>query len=188
MAAFLQEAAASDSDEEDDFIYNPLKLPLGWDGKPIPYWLYKLHGLNQEFQCEICGGATYWGRRAFERHFREYRHQAGMRLIGIPNTKNFYEITKVADAQKLWKNIQVCPEFSFDVHHFDYELCSQCTQTLSATTPIAVRAANCSQHMQHVLRPQTGKDLQSVFVTFTWVCLYALLQCAFLHQARRGSW
>lgn len=106
----LQEAAASDSDEEDDFIYNPLKLPLGWDGKPIPYWLYKLHGLNQEFQCEICGGATYWGRRAFERHFREYRHQAGMRLLGIPNTKNFYEITKVADAQKLWKNIQVSIE------------------------------------------------------------------------------
>lgn len=35
--------------------YNPLKLPLGWDGKPIPYWLYKLHGLNMEFKCEICG-------------------------------------------------------------------------------------------------------------------------------------
>ena len=35
------------SDEEDDFVYNPLKLPMGWDGKPIPYWLYKLHGLNQ---------------------------------------------------------------------------------------------------------------------------------------------
>jgi len=36
-------------------VYNPLKLPLGWDGKPIPYWLYKLHGLNLEFKCEICG-------------------------------------------------------------------------------------------------------------------------------------
>lgn len=36
-------------------MYNPLKLPLGWDGKPIPYWLYKLHGLNQQFDCEICG-------------------------------------------------------------------------------------------------------------------------------------
>lgn len=44
-----------DSDEEDEFVYNPLKLPLGWDGKPIPYWLYKLHGLNMEFKCEICG-------------------------------------------------------------------------------------------------------------------------------------
>lgn len=38
---------ASDSENEDDFVYNPLKLPLGYDGKPIPYWLYKLHGLNQ---------------------------------------------------------------------------------------------------------------------------------------------
>ena len=35
-----------DSDE-DDYVYNPLKLPMGPDGKPIPYWLYKLHGLNQ---------------------------------------------------------------------------------------------------------------------------------------------
>ena len=43
----VQDAAALDSDEEDEFIYNPLKLPMGWDGKPIPYWLYKLHGLNQ---------------------------------------------------------------------------------------------------------------------------------------------
>lgn len=43
----VQDAAAVDSDEEDEFIYNPLKLPMGWDGKPIPYWLYKLHGLNQ---------------------------------------------------------------------------------------------------------------------------------------------
>jgi splicing factor 3A subunit 3 len=23
---------------ESETIYNPLKLPLGWDGKPIPYW------------------------------------------------------------------------------------------------------------------------------------------------------
>ena len=41
------QAVNEDSEEEDDFIYNPLKLPMGWDGKPIPYWLYKLHGLNQ---------------------------------------------------------------------------------------------------------------------------------------------
>ena len=46
-AVAVQDAAALDSDEEDEFIYNPLKLPMGWDGKPIPYWLYKLHGLNQ---------------------------------------------------------------------------------------------------------------------------------------------
>ena len=42
----VQVADEPDSDDE-EFIYNPLKLPMGPDGKPIPYWLYKLHGLNQ---------------------------------------------------------------------------------------------------------------------------------------------
>lgn len=41
-----------DSDKEDD-IYNPWKIPLGWDGKPLPVWLYKLHGLNIEYKCEV---------------------------------------------------------------------------------------------------------------------------------------
>ena len=35
-----------DEDEEDQAKYNPKSLPMGWDGKPIPYWLYKLHGLG----------------------------------------------------------------------------------------------------------------------------------------------
>lgn len=43
--------AESESDDDDQQIYNPLKLPMGWDGKPIPYWLYKLHGLGQ-----VCPG------------------------------------------------------------------------------------------------------------------------------------
>ena len=49
----------------------------------------------QEFKCEICGNYSYWGRRAFERHFKEWRHQHGMRCLGIPNTKNFNEITSI---------------------------------------------------------------------------------------------
>ncbi|CAG8630281.1 22437_t:CDS:2, partial [Racocetra persica] len=40
--------------EDENKIYNPLKLLLGWDGKPIPYLLYKLHGLGVEYPCEIC--------------------------------------------------------------------------------------------------------------------------------------
>mmetsp|Transcript_40482 Transcript_40482/g.89949 ORF Transcript_40482/g.89949 Transcript_40482/m.89949 type:complete len:508 (-) Transcript_40482:699-2222(-) len=100
------ELAPEDEDEEDAYVYNPLKLPLGWDGKPIPYWLYKLHGLNQEFKCEICGNHSYWGRRAFEKHFKEWRHQNGMRALGIPNNKNFYEVTKIDDAVALWKSMQ----------------------------------------------------------------------------------
>ena len=51
-----------EQEEEEDRIYNPLKLPLGWDGKPIPYWLYKLHGLGVEYRCEICSDFVYMGR------------------------------------------------------------------------------------------------------------------------------
>lgn len=50
---------------------------IGWDGKPIPYWLYKLHGLGVEYKCEICGNQSYWGRRAFDKHFQEWRHAHG---------------------------------------------------------------------------------------------------------------
>ncbi|KAL7003598.1 hypothetical protein U1Q18_004749 [Sarracenia purpurea var. burkii] len=98
--------ADTESDDEEQQIYNPLKLPMGWDGKPIPYWLYKLHGLGQEFKCEICGNHSYWGRRAYERHFKEWRHQHGMRCLGIPNTKNFNEITSIEEAKELWEKIQ----------------------------------------------------------------------------------
>eukprot|EP00899_Mesostigma_viride_P026672 jgi/Mesvir1/718/Mv17326-RA.2 len=105
-AAEEEEAVASDSDDDDKPIYNPLKLPLGPDGKPIPYWLYKLHGLNQEFLCEICGDVTYRGRREFERHFRESTHQKAMRALGIPNTKLFHEVTVIADALELWEQVK----------------------------------------------------------------------------------
>jgi len=91
-----------DEEEADKPIYNPLNLPLGWDGKPIPYWLYKLHGLNIEYKCEICGNYSYWGPRAFERHFQEWRHAHGMRCLGIPNTKEFHGITLIEDAYTLW--------------------------------------------------------------------------------------
>jgi splicing factor 3A subunit 3 len=66
----------------------------------------------QEFTCEICGGASYWGRRAFERHFKEWRHQNGMRALGIPNNKNFFEVTQIKDARELWASIQVSPDIS----------------------------------------------------------------------------
>ncbi|KAF2598595.1 hypothetical protein F2Q68_00007112 [Brassica cretica] len=101
-----EERAEEESDDEEGDFYNPLKLPMGWDGKPIPYWLYKLHGLGQKFECEICGNSVYMGRRAFERHFKEFQHQHGMRCLGIPNTKNFNEITSIEEAKELWKKIQ----------------------------------------------------------------------------------
>jgi len=95
----------SDSGDEDK-IYNPLKLPLAWDGKPIPFWLYKLHGLGVEYPCEICGNFVYMGRRAFDKHFNEARHIYGLKCLGITNTTLFREITGIADANKLWEKIQ----------------------------------------------------------------------------------
>lgn len=94
-----------DSDDETPF-YNPLNLPLGWDGKPIPYWLYKLHGLGVEYKCEICGNYSYWGRRAFDRHFQEWRHAHGMRCLKIPNTKHFHDITLIEDAINLYEKLK----------------------------------------------------------------------------------
>jgi SF3a60/Prp9 C-terminal/Replication stress response SDE2 C-terminal len=94
------------SDDEDAPIYNPKNVPLDFDGKPIPYWLFKLHGLNHYYPCEICGGESYRGRRNFELHFGETRHAAGMRSLGIPNTKHFHGVTKIEDAQELWSILQ----------------------------------------------------------------------------------
>jgi splicing factor 3A subunit 3 len=96
----------SESESDDDEkIYNPLKLPLAWDGKPIPFWLYKLHGLGVEFRCEICGNYVYMGRRAFDKHFNEARHIYGLKCLGITNTTLFREITGIEDAKKLWDKI-----------------------------------------------------------------------------------
>ena len=90
----------------DDFIYNPLKLPLGWDGKPIPFWLYKLHGLSQEYPCEICGNLVYTGRKNFEKHFGEPNHIHGLRCLGIPNGPLFKEVTSIEEALQLWEKVK----------------------------------------------------------------------------------
>jgi splicing factor 3A subunit 3 len=104
------EASDSESEEEDDdnddVPYNPKNLPLGWDGKPIPYWLFKLHGLNINYNCEICGNYTYKGPKAFQRHFSEWRHAHGMRCLGIPNTAHFANVTQIEDAIQLWEKIK----------------------------------------------------------------------------------
>lgn len=93
-----EEVREEDEGEGEERMYNPLRLPLGWDGKPIPFWQFKLHGLGVEYKCQICSDYVYQGRRAFEKHFRESRHAFGMRALGLPNTKHFFEITEIADA------------------------------------------------------------------------------------------
>lgn len=99
------DAADGEADGEEK-IYNPLKLPLAWDGKPIPFWLYKLHGLGVEFECEICGNYVYMGRRAFDKHFSEARHVYGLKCLGITNTGLFREITKIDQAERLWEKVR----------------------------------------------------------------------------------
>ena len=109
MSDAPQEPAGDDDDDDDDGeekIYNPLKLPLAWDGKPIPFWLYRLHGLGVEFPCEICGNFVYMGRRAFDKHFNEARHIYGLKCLGITNTALFRDITRIEEALKLWDKIQ----------------------------------------------------------------------------------
>ena len=100
-------AVAVDDDDDDAPIYNPKNVPLGADGKPMPYWLWKLQGLNIGYECEICGGDTIMGRRNFDRHFQDARHAAGMRALGIPNTKHFHDVTRIADALALHARLQV---------------------------------------------------------------------------------
>jgi splicing factor 3A subunit 3 len=104
VAAIVEDDQEQDGEEK---VYNPLKLPLAWDGKPIPFWLYKLHGLGVEFPCEICGNYVYMGRRAFDKHFSEQRHVHGLNCLGInKNTSMFREITKIDEALKLWNKLQ----------------------------------------------------------------------------------
>ena len=83
------------------FLTTPMNLPLGWDGKPIPYWLYKLHGLNL-----ICGNFPYKGPKAFQKHFAEWRHAHGMRCLGIPNNAHFANVTQIEDAMSLCEKLK----------------------------------------------------------------------------------
>lgn len=114
----LDEEGAENDDDEAAF-YNPKNLPLGWDGKPIPYWLYKLHGLNLKFSCEICGNHAYNGPKMFIRHFSEWRHSHGMKCLGIPNTAHFAYVTLIDDAITIWE--KMCAERDVAVWKADNE-------------------------------------------------------------------
>mmetsp|Transcript_14976 Transcript_14976/g.23722 ORF Transcript_14976/g.23722 Transcript_14976/m.23722 type:complete len:129 (+) Transcript_14976:264-650(+) len=94
MNRLIKEESSSESINDKDIV-NPLKLPLGWDNKPIPFWLYKLHGLNETFICEICGNHKYYGRKAYEKHFFEPLHKNGLRVLGISNIEAYKEISSI---------------------------------------------------------------------------------------------
>ncbi|WBW72793.1 U2 snRNP-associated protein sap61 [Schizosaccharomyces osmophilus] len=102
-----QKGEDESSDEEGEArIYNPLKLPIGWDGKPIPFWLWKLHGLGKEFPCEVCGNYVYMGRKAFDKHFTEQRHIYGLKCLGISPSPLFNQIVSIDEALQLWQKIK----------------------------------------------------------------------------------
>ena len=68
--------------------------------------MYKLHGFDKHFTCEICGNATYTGPRIFEKHFSEGRHSMGMQTLNIPNSKEYYGLTKISEVLALHKKLQ----------------------------------------------------------------------------------
>jgi len=47
---------------------------------------------------QIAGDKTLLTIYAFDKHFQENKHTFGMRALGLPNTKHFHGITKIADA------------------------------------------------------------------------------------------
>lgn len=93
-------------DDDDNELFK--ELPLGADGTPIPFWLYKLQGLHQTYSCEICGNANFKGRLTFEKHFASPKHQQGLKFLGIDNdsTNFFTNITKINEAMDLWSVIK----------------------------------------------------------------------------------
>ncbi|KAK6894383.1 Pre-mRNA-splicing factor PRP9 [Candida tropicalis] len=92
-------------DEGDDSFKN---LPLGPDGTPIPFWLYKLQGLHKQYKCEICGNITYKGKKVFVKHFNEPKHQYGLKCLGIDEDKMvlFKNIVKIDEVVQLWRSLK----------------------------------------------------------------------------------
>uniref|UniRef100_A0A0K8R5M6 Putative splicing factor 3a subunit 3 n=1 Tax=Ixodes ricinus TaxID=34613 RepID=A0A0K8R5M6_IXORI len=78
---------------------------MGWKAH-TPTGCISFMGWVRNSNARFVENHSYWGRRAYERHFKEFRHQHGMRCLGIPNTKNFNEITSIPDAKQLWEKIQ----------------------------------------------------------------------------------
>ena len=104
--AQIADELGKDEEEEAAARKGIENYPVDFDGKPIPYWMYKLDGLGVEYKCEICGNASFWGRRSFERHFQESQHTRALKLLGIENSLAFYEITKIADAIALAEKLK----------------------------------------------------------------------------------
>lgn len=99
---------SSGEDEDQDESYDFKNLPVGIDGRPIPYWLYKLQGYHKSYDCEICGNITYRGRNVFSKHFGNAKHQYGLKCLGIEDDSMllFKNITRIDEAVALWRRLK----------------------------------------------------------------------------------
>lgn len=100
------EGSDDSSDDEDRGLFKD--LPLGVDGTPIPFWLYKLQGLHHNYECEVCGNVSYKGRLTFEKHFSSVKHQRGLKYLGVESSymNLFGNITKIEEVQNLWDTLR----------------------------------------------------------------------------------
>lgn len=96
----------SSDDELDEKLTNPLNIPLGLDGRPIPFWLYKLKGLKHEFDCEVCH-SKFKGRGTFIKHFKDENHINGLRELGVERDfYDFKDLNKVEEVKALLAKIK----------------------------------------------------------------------------------
>ncbi|CAK7897080.1 pre-mRNA-splicing factor Prp9p [[Candida] anglica] len=97
-----------DDDDDDDDAYGFKNLPVGADGQPMPFWLYKLQGYNKSYDCEICGNVTYKGRAVFNKHFSSAKHQQGLKCLGITDEylSLFKSIVSIDEAVELWRGVK----------------------------------------------------------------------------------
>jgi len=114
-AGFLDVPAAGAEDEQghDDAGGSPSGLDahgertyVDVDGRPIPKWLWKVKGLHLTFTCQICAGAEFKGRKAFESHFGKPQHCNALGRLGIVYSKALDLIENVADAQRIWEKVR----------------------------------------------------------------------------------
>jgi len=81
--------------------------PAEWHGRQTSFDILQYHPcalVHSSLVQELPGCAAC--RHGRPRRVQEWRHQNGMRALGIPNNKNFFEVTQIKDALELWTSIQ----------------------------------------------------------------------------------
>ncbi|EDO15538.1 hypothetical protein Kpol_479p26 [Vanderwaltozyma polyspora DSM 70294] len=116
------ENSSKTSSNKNDIINGSFDMPLGPDGLPMPYWLYKLQGLDMTYKCEICANTIYKGRRTFEKHFSETTHNYHLRCLGIEPSSAFKGIVSIKEATDLWGTMNVKDKSSKHAESNNYEI------------------------------------------------------------------